>query len=62
MSTDYHRQIKQIAAIRAQAVATMKDSGMTWAEIGRKLGISRQRAQQMVSRYMAGRKDGEDAR
>lgn len=62
MSTDYHRQIKQIAAMRAQAVATMKDSGMTWAEIGRKLGISRQRAQQMVSRYMAARKDGEDAR
>ena len=62
MSTDYHRQIKQIAAMRAQAVATMKDSGMTWAEIGRKLGISRQRAQQMVSRYMAGSKDGEDAR
>lgn len=62
MSTDYHRQIKQIAAMRAQAVATMKDSGMTWAEIGQKLGISRQRAQQMVSRYMAGRKDGEDAR
>lgn len=54
MSTNKHnRSLRQIALLRAKTIADMKATGRTWDEIGQALGVSRQRAQQIGSRYIA---------
>jgi len=50
---DYNIRMQHLALMRGKAVADMRATGRTWAEIGKALGVSRQRAQQIGSRIPA---------
>lgn len=46
---EYNARLQRQAKPRALRIQKMKAAGKTWAEIGAKLGISRQRAQQIAA-------------
>lgn len=46
MST-YKDRLKKLAAARSASVKKKRAAGKTWVEIGRELGITPQRAQQL---------------
>jgi DNA-binding NarL/FixJ family response regulator len=43
----YQRNLKAMAEVRRKAILALKAQGKTWRQIGRELGISGQRAQQL---------------
>lgn len=47
-----HRSVSALTSleVRAKEIESLKDSGMTMVDIARKLGISRQRAYQILER------------
>lgn len=51
----------RLRAIRQKAVAEMKDSGMSYADIGRELNMHRNRAQQILEGRSGGGKGGSKA-
>lgn len=53
---DLHRQVREI---RQQAVIVMRDQGMTFAEIGEALDITRERAWQIHKGQTSGRVSGD---
>jgi DNA-directed RNA polymerase specialized sigma24 family protein len=54
---DLHRQVREV---RQQAVLVMRQQGLSYAEIGRALDISKARAQQIAEGRLSGRKRGRD--
>lgn len=46
----HNAKLQKAASPRIKRVHALRNSGLTWAEIGTLLGISRQRAQQLGSR------------
>jgi DNA-directed RNA polymerase sigma subunit (sigma70/sigma32) len=55
---ELHARLK---AIRRGAVIEMKDSGMSFADIGRELGLHRNRVQQILAGRSAGGQGGNKA-
>ena len=47
--THWHEQMKEAARPRKEAVAALYAELRSWAKVGLKLGISRQRAWQIVN-------------
>lgn len=43
----YQRNLKAVADVRRKAILALKAQGKTWRQIGKDLGISGQRAQQL---------------
>jgi transposase len=50
-SRKYNERLKADALTRIRAVADLRRRGMTYREIGEVYGISRQRAEQLYSRW-----------
>lgn len=46
----YNSNLQKAAAPRIRRIRKLRESGLTWGEIGTLLGISRQRAQQLGTR------------
>lgn len=44
---EYNARLRAESMRRAVKIAKLRDKGLTWAEIGERIGISRQRAQQL---------------
>ena len=52
MATNEHnRKMQILGQMRAKTALNLKASGMTWEEVGKALGVSRQRAHQMALKY-----------
>jgi len=46
-----HNEKLRVASLsRARKAAKLKGSGLTWEEVGKAMGISRQRAQQLAAK------------
>ena len=50
-TTEFNRQQKEVARPRAERAIRLREAGETWATIGRILGVSRQRAQQLAKAH-----------
>jgi hypothetical protein len=48
---DFNAQQKEAARPRAERAIRLREAGETWASIGRMLGVSRQRAQQLAKAH-----------
>ena len=49
---EFNQRLRAEAKPRAEVVIRLRRAGQTWAEIGRILGVSRQRAQALAARYL----------
>jgi len=47
---EYNNRLRAESLRRSARIAKLREKGMTWAQIGERLGISRQRAQQLGSK------------
>ena len=52
-TTAHNRSARLLAQMRAKVVSDMRAAGMTWEQIGKALGVSHQRAQQIGKRTTA---------
>jgi len=48
----YNKRLAEEARPRAERAARLRAAGETWATIGQLLGVSRQRAQQLVAKHV----------
>jgi hypothetical protein len=50
-SVEFNRRQKDAAEPRRKRAAALREAGETWATIGKILGVSHQRAQQLAKAY-----------
>lgn len=50
-TAEFNRQQRELARPRAERAIRLREAGETWKEIGRILGVSRQRAQALAKAY-----------
>ena len=55
---EFNQRLRAEAKPRAEVIIRLRAAGQTWAEIGRILGVSRQRAQALAARYLRGAAKG----